>query len=650
MSKVVGEIAIGVTADIGPLVNATRRGETSLARLGRAVDGLSGRLGRFGGATQAIGAKMSIVSGAIVTAAGAAGLLVKNGAELADAIGDAAQQAGMSATAFQEYRFAMKDAADMSGEEFAAATEKLNKTLGEAREGSRSAIKAFEAIGVTQEQLAQSTFTTDDAMAAFVGKVEDMKDPAIAAAVATDLFGKAGAGMGAQLAASDGKVAGLIDRARELGVVIGDDAVAAAGGFGEKMDELSAQFEAVKVKIAMVLLPVVMNTLIPAIQEDLIPAVHSVINALGDWIEWFAQLDPAIQEVVGWITTAFAVGGPVVLAIGVVSTAISSLIAATGPVGLFIAAAGLLYAAWQKWGDDIKGAIGGAIEWVSGKFDAIVAKVAAFVETIKGIPKVVADAFTNLLPGADARVFGEDQAFRIGGGGGGPGAKQADTSAMFDMGINIGHGLADGIGAGISEKMPEIEEYLRSVTTKAEEVFGVQSPSTVFAEIGDYIGQGLASGISASQAMVAQAVQTMGAGATQATGNMVSSILGSLSEMFKGSKAIAAAQAFVNAWAGATEALKLPFPANIAAFGKVLATGLAAVRNIKSASPGGGGGGGGGGGSATSAAAAAPAPSQTLNFTIQNDPFGYGESLVRQISDMVSQASRSGSSLVVNVI
>jgi hypothetical protein len=112
--------------------------------------------------------------------------------------------------------------------------------------------------------------------------------------------------------------------------------------------------------------------------------------------------------------------------------------------------------------------------------------------------------------------------------------------------------------------------------------------------------------------------------------------------MFEGSKGIAAAQALVNTWAGATEALKLPFPANLAAFAKVAATGLAAVRSIQSARPGSAGGAGGGAASGGGAAAQAAAPRETLEVRVQGlDPASlFTGAQVNGILDAVIKGAR----------
>lgn len=96
----------------------------------------------------------------------------------------------------------------------------------------------------------------------------------------------------------------------------------------------------------------------------------------------------------------------------------------------------------------------------------------------------------------------------------------------------------------------------------------------------------------------------------------VSETLSALGQLFQGSKAFGAGVALVNAWLAFSEALKDPKLSpwqRFAAAAKALAAGMNAVRNIKSASPGGGGSSGSAG--STAAQAAPPQPLQaTLNL------------------------------------
>lgn len=132
-------------------------------------------------------------------------------------------------------------------------------------------------------------------------------------------------------------------------------------------------------------------------------------------------------------------------------------------------------------------------------------------------------------------------------------------------------------------------------------------------------------------------------------GGMASALQGGNEKMLAISKKFAAAEALINAWKGFSDVLAdktLPFWAKIPSAMKVLAAGMGAVNAIK---------GGGGGRSVASAAgaaggAAAPQqPAQTMNFTIQNDPFGYGERFARSIAEQMNAARRSGSSIIATV-
>jgi len=99
--------------------------------------------------------------------------------------------------------------------------------------------------------------------------------------------------------------------------------------------------------------------------------------------------------------------------------------------------------------------------------------------------------------------------------------------------------------------------------------------------------------------------------------------------LFKLAKSFAIAEAIMNTYAGADQALRsLPYPANIAAAASVIAHGLANVRKIQSTEPGGsaGGGGGGGGGAVAYRGTAAQQPSfgpvnnpsQNITVNVQN--------------------------------
>lgn len=630
MSKVVGEVAIDVTADIGPLVSSMKRGEAAVDGLRSATDRAGRGMSAFGDKAVDLGKGLTAVMAGLTAAAGAAFALTKNVADAGDVTAKAARGAGVSGEYFQEMAFAIGQVAAISQDEMAAGMTRVTRLLGDAQQGSKSAIAAFEQIGISQADIASGAVSTEQAYDALVTTLSETQDPAIAAAIATDLLGRAGADLGPKLAGSAGAIAQLRDRAHELGVVMSDDALAASEQFGDQLDEVQKGFEGLKIAIANELLPVFTNVLLPAIIGKVIPAMQSMVEKIGNVIDWFSQLPGPVLEAAALIGTALGLGGPILIGVGLVSKALGALVAATGPIGLMIAAAALIVAAWQIWGDDIIRIVGQAAEFITTAFNDAVTAVTNFGTAAR-------DTVTNAVLWMQTK-FNEFLEF-----------VRTLPAQLMEIGSQMIQGLLDGILLKWEELKALIYGLGEMIPQWMREMLQIQSPSRVFHEIGTHIGQGLANGIADSQAMVRQAVETLGTGAANSTAGTVSSILGSMGQLFNGSKKFAAAQALVNAWAGASEALKSPFPKNIAAFAQVLATGMNAVRNIKSAQPGSGAAGGAAGGVAAGGGAAAAQPTQTLNFNITNDPFGMGERFARQLASQLNEAQRNGSSIRATV-
>jgi hypothetical protein len=222
------------------------------------------------------------------------------------------------------------------------------------------------------------------------------------------------------------------------------------------------------------------------------------------------------------------------------------------------------------------------VEWITEKFNAFL----AVLDTVKTKAVEVKEAITSAL-GLDQFGQGGGNNSRAGGGPSYDGQASGMIAAGRGIGGDIGTGMIEGVTNSIAEQEGALRSAIDRVPQIAREQLGIQSPSRVFAEIGGYVGQGFAEGLANSQALVAASVDAMGAAAITSSDNTVQSLLGSMNSLFKGSKPIAAAQALVNAYQGATEALKLPFPQNLASFASVLATGLGAVQSIRSASVGG---------------------------------------------------------------
>jgi hypothetical protein len=125
--------------------------------------------------------------------------------------------------------------------------------------------------------------------------------------------------------------------------------------------------------------------------------------------------------------------------------------------------------------------------------------------------------------------------------------------------------------------------------------------------------------------------------------------------LLKVAKAAAAAQAIVDTIRAAVSAMNDPTAITpiqkFANYAAVFAKGMSAVAAIKGVSEGGGGGNGGGGGGrrggggGASAAPAAASPTTTFQFTMMNDPMGFGEKFARQFIDQLNSTQRNGGTI-----
>lgn len=144
---------------------------------------------------------------------------------------------------------------------------------------------------------------------------------------------------------------------------------------------------------------------------------------------------------------------------------------------------------------------------------------------IAGLKKGITDAISSVIETAKKILSAIKSAF--------------DNFSLFDIGKNLIQGLIDGVNNMIETAKNAVANVGNAVIDKVKNVLGIHSPSTVFAEIGGYIDQGLANGIAAAVSYVSTAMQgvvdavrekgqaLINAGSTQAT-NYVTGFLNGL--------------------------------------------------------------------------------------------------------------------------
>lgn len=446
------------------------------------VQGVTGKLQKslasFGTAATNLGTKLSVVSAGMAAAGLAGAALVKQTADAAVQIDRQSKIANASATDFQKWAAGAKRAG-IDQEKLADILKDVNDRVGDfLQTGGGPMADFFEKVapkvGVTAEQF--KNLSGPDALQLYV----DTMERAGLSQQEMTFYMEAMAGDATALLPllqNGGKAMDAYgDAAARSGAVMSDSLIAASVQFNEKLNTLSERLVGARNQLAEALLPVI-NSFLDVLITQGVPALEKFIGFVGQAIEWFGQLPGPVQDAAAAIALALGTGGPILRAVGAVSVAISGLLAATGPIGLFILAATSLAAAWAIWGDDIKAIFGSAVDWITQKYNSLQQGWAQ-------LQTDMTNAVTSAVETVKAKFNELMEWFR------------ALPAKMLEIGGQIVQGLIDGIMAKWEELKAQVYGLAESLPQWARDALGIQSPSRVFMEIGNFITQGLGLGIS----------------------------------------------------------------------------------------------------------------------------------------------------------
>lgn len=189
-------------------------------------------------------------------------------AAFADDLSDAAIRTGASVSALQELGYAASQAG-ASSETINHALTKLTMTMGQAAKGGGEAGKAFAALGVKVVDNEGKLRRSDEVFTELATAVAKIKNPSERSAKALDVFGRAGIQLLPLLAEGEEGLARLRQEAQDLGLVMGDDAVAAGANLNDSLDSLKDTYESLKRDLA----------------GPIIEALLPVVEAVKDWVK-----------------------------------------------------------------------------------------------------------------------------------------------------------------------------------------------------------------------------------------------------------------------------------------------------------------------------------------------------------------------------
>ena len=283
---------------------------------GKQSDEAGGKFEKFGSVLKSVGKALAVTMAAIGTAAVAAGKKLYDMANDVAAAGDnidkMSQRLGLSREAYQEWDYVLSQSGvDINSVQTGMKT--LTNTIDDAKNGTDKAIEKFTRLGITQEDLANKS--REDIFAMTIAGLQKMTDDTEKAALANDMFGRSGQEMIPLLNASAESTEELLQKSRDLGMVMSDEAVTAAVNYTDSMDTLKRTFSAVKNNIVSDLLPgftKILDGLTGLIsgQEE---AGAQIKEGATDMVESISEVLPGIVDVFMNLVTAVAEIAPAII-------------------------------------------------------------------------------------------------------------------------------------------------------------------------------------------------------------------------------------------------------------------------------------------------------------------------------------------------
>lgn len=282
----------------GSILIDSAQAEASISKTGEKAEGITSKLG----AGIKTAAKWGVAIAAGATAAGSAimGVATKSAAA-ADNVDKMSQKIGISREAYQELSFACSQSGT-DVDVLKNGVKALTNQMQMAAEGNKTAAEAFDALGLSVYDVNGNLKSQEEMMFEAMSALQGMDDQTQKAALAVDLFGKAGSELMPMLNGASGSIEAMRQQAHDLGLVMSDDAVDAGVKFTDTMDQLKRAFSAVVTNVGVELMPIIMELAtwitenMPVIQEIISTAFEAMSAVVGTFIGWIKTAIETIQQ------------------------------------------------------------------------------------------------------------------------------------------------------------------------------------------------------------------------------------------------------------------------------------------------------------------------------------------------------------------
>ena len=307
----------------------------------------------MGNKLTAAGQAMRGLSTAAAAVTAAIGALTVKSSKWADDLNTMSKRYSLGTDELQKYA-AASELVDVDVETIAKSHVKLEKTMLSASKGTGASAEAFEKLGVDVTNADGSLRDGDSVWQETIAALGQMSNETERDALAMQLMGKSATNLNPLIEDGGETYKNFADTLAKYNLdFVDQDMLDQANQFNDALDTMKA--------VGMV----AFQQLGTQLAAYLAPAMEKVVDLVGRLAEWFGNLSPRTQAIIAGVSAVVAVLAPLLIGLGKISFAISSImslmatlgpaiggiVATFGPViliiGAVVAAGVLLYKNWD---------------------------------------------------------------------------------------------------------------------------------------------------------------------------------------------------------------------------------------------------------------------------------------------------------------
>jgi len=282
------------TAELNNMERELNENTKAMSDFGQETDKTSEKTGKLGNALSNVGkglanagkvAAKAAVAGITAVGTAAAGAaagafkLAREVGKTADDLITLSNQTGISTQQLQEWDYAMRFI-DVDMGTMTKSMARLVRSMDDADKGSKNVTEAFDRLGVSWRDSAGNMRSNQEVFNDLIDALGKVENETERDALSMRIFGKSAQELNPLIKAGSAELARLSEEAHNVGAVLSDEALEAAGKFDDTMQTLEASTKGLVATLGVAVIPAVSEVVNSIV--GVVPKITEAIKT-GDW-------------------------------------------------------------------------------------------------------------------------------------------------------------------------------------------------------------------------------------------------------------------------------------------------------------------------------------------------------------------------------